>query len=171
MLLRTDVMMRRLVIACVAAIGLVACSADRNASETQAASATAPTVAHITVHKTPTCGCCTQWVEHVVAEGFSVTVHDHADLTPIRKRLGIPERLASCHSAEVDGYALEGHVPASDILRLLSERPDAIGLSVPGMPASAPGMDMEGVKQSYATLLFDADTATVFTRHDGDASD
>ena len=124
-------------------------------------------IAHITVHKTPTCGCCAMWVDHVRSEGFSVTVHDHSDLTAIRSDLGIPGALASCHSAQVNGYSLEGHVPASDIKRLLSERPDAVGLSVPGMPASAPGMDVEGVEEPFATLLFNAETAKVYSRHDG----
>ncbi len=169
MLLRAEAMMRALAISGLAALGLAACLGDAETPDSTAEdrSSTLATT-HITMHRTPTCGCCLKWVEHVEAEGFRVTVHDHADLTPIRETLGIPTQLASCHSARIGGYVLEGHVPASDIKRLLSERPDAVGLSVPGMPASAPGMDVEGVTEPFATLIFDAEKATVFSRHDNE---
>ena len=98
----------------------------------------------VEVWKDPDCGCCKDWVAHLQANGFAVRVHDSGN-TAARKRLGIPDKLGSCHTAEVSAnskrYALEGHVPASDVRRLLKEKPEAVGLTVPGMPVGAPGMD------------------------------
>ena len=110
----------------------------------------------IIVYKDPNCGCCTAWVDHLKANGFSVTVHDVRDRAPHKKKLGVPERLASCHTAVVDGYTIEGHVPASEIKRLLAERPRATGLAVPGMPEGSPGMET-GKRDPYDVLLFDKD--------------
>ena len=119
----------------------------------------------MTVYKTPTCGCCHVWVDSMKAAGFTVTAIDTADVTPIRTAHGVRPEHASCHTAIVNGYVVEGHVPASDIRRLLAERPKAIGLAAPGMPQSAPGMDMPG-KEPYDVLLLDsAGKATVFARH------
>lgn len=95
----------------------------------------------IEVWKTPTCGCCKEWVEHLERAGFKTVVHDVDDTSQIRAKKGIPVAMGSCHTAEVGGYALEGHVPASEIRRLLAERPQAIGLAVPGMPMGSPGME------------------------------
>ena len=89
-----------------------------------------------------TCGCCTGWVKHMEASGFEVKTHDIEDVDPVKRANGVPEPLHSCHTATVGGYVIEGHVPADDVKRLISERPKARGLSVPGMPADAPGMDM-----------------------------
>lgn len=161
--------MRRLsVLVGFAVLILIACNGEA-ATDTVSADVdvSAPSSMHLTVHKTPTCGCCGDWVDHVKSEGFSVTVHEHADLSPIRQRLGIPLELSSCHSAETAGYVLEGHIPASDIKRLLTERPDATGLSVPGMPAGSPGMEVDGYSQPYATLIFDHEGASVFALHNG----
>ncbi len=94
----------------------------------------------VEVWKDPNCGCCQDWVRHLQANGFEVRVHDSGNAAA-RARLGVAERWGSCHTASVGGYAVEGHVPASDIHRLLKERPHAIGLSVPGMPVGSPGMD------------------------------
>ena len=94
----------------------------------------------IEVWKDPNCGCCKDWVTYLEANGFQVRVHDSGS-NAARARLGIPEKLGSCHTAQVGGYAIEGHVPASDIHRLLKERPKAVGLAVPGMPVGSPGMD------------------------------
>ena len=104
-----------------------------------AASAQGPTV-FAEVWKSPTCGCCKDWITHLEANGFEVKVHDVGN-TAARARLKIPAKLGSCHTALVGRYAIEGHVPAADIKRLLKERPDAIGLAVPGMPYGSPGMD------------------------------
>ena len=109
------------------------------------------------VFKSPTCGCCGAWVEHMRAAGFSVKVTEVDDTTAARKRLGLPDRFASCHTATVAGYVLEGHVPAAEVKRLLAQRPKALGLAVPGMPPSAPGMDVPGRKDPYDVLLISAD--------------
>jgi hypothetical protein len=94
----------------------------------------------VEVWKSPSCGCCKDWVAHMEANGFATKVHDSGN-TAMRGRLGIPMALGSCHTALVAGYALEGHVPATDVKRLLAERPQAVGLAVPGMPVGSPGMD------------------------------
>src|SRR5690554_5042543 len=121
----------------------------------------------LTVYKTPTCGCCGGWVAHMRRNGFAATVIEQADLTPVRRRLGVPDAVASCHTAVIDGYALEGHVPATDILRLLAERPQAAGLAVPGMSLGSPGMEVpDGTRDAFDTLLILRDGRTrVFARH------
>jgi hypothetical protein len=114
------------------------------------------------VYKSPTCGCCTDWVKHLRGHGFAVKVMEVADLGPVRQRFRVPDRLAACHTALIGGYVVEGHVPASAIKRLLAEKPGVIGLSVPGMPLGSPGM--EGPKpEAFNTLVFDErGTAKVF---------
>jgi len=109
----------------------------------------------ILVHKDPDCSCCSGWVRHLQEAGFTVTVDKTRDLRSVRGRLGVPADLAACHTAEVDGYILEGHVPAAAVRRLLDKRPTAIGLAVPGMPAGSPGME-GGVPQPYDVVLFGA---------------
>ncbi len=122
--------------------------------------------ATIEVVKSPYCGCCTQWVEYLRAEGFDVRVVEMEDVTPAARRLGVPDDLRSCHSASIEGYAGEGHVPAADIRRLLAERPDAAGIAVPGMPVGSPGMEQGNVRQPYATILFRRDgSRRLFARH------
>lgn len=100
----------------------------------------AQTRPQVEVWKDPNCGCCKDWVVHMEANGFDVKVHDIGN-SAVRKKLGVPEKLGSCHTALVGGYAIEGHVPAREVHRLLKERPAAVGLSVPGMPVGSPGMD------------------------------
>jgi hypothetical protein len=120
----------------------------------------------IQVVKTPSCGCCTGWVAHLRRAGFQVRVTDVADVTPTARRLGVPDDLRSCHTASVGGYAIEGHVPAADILRLLRQRPAAAGLAVPGMPMGSPGMEAGGRGEPYRVILFTrAGRRTVFARH------
>ena len=109
----------------------------------------------ILVHKDPDCGCCAGWVQHVKDAGFAVTVEETTDLQPVKKRLGVPADLAACHTAEVGGYVLEGHVPAAAVRLLLEKRPTAIGLAVPGMPAGSPGME-GGAPRRYDVVLFGA---------------
>ena len=106
----------------------------------------------IEVWKSPSCGCCAEWVKHLRDNGFSVRVNDVGN-NAARVRLGIPAKLGSCHTAQVSGYAIEGHVPAADIKRLLSERPDAIGLAVPGMPVGSPGMEDGERRERYDVQL------------------
>jgi hypothetical protein len=117
--------------------------------------------AAIQVYKTPTCGCCQGWVEHLRASGFEVTVQDLDDLTGIKRMAGVPERLQACHTATVDGYTIEGHVPAAAIARLLSERPDIEGLATPGMPQGSPGMPSP-TPERYDVMAFDKDGAHLF---------
>jgi hypothetical protein len=122
----------------------------------------------IEVYKSPTCGCCSEWVEHLSRAGYSVDARDvdQQSLYALKARSGITPELASCHTALVDGYVVEGHVPAGDIERLLAERPNAIGLSVPGMPIGSPGMEMGNQRDAFDTLLLLRDgTTKVFKRH------
>ena len=109
----------------------------------------------VTVYKTPTCGCCASWVEHLVEHGFRVETIDREDLTPIKQQYGVPQGMLSCHTAIVDGYVIEGHVPMDVIDRLLTERPAVAGIGVPGMPMGSPGM--EGPRsEPYEIYTFDA---------------
>jgi hypothetical protein len=107
----------------------------------------------ITVWKTPSCGCCKAWVAHLRANGFDVVTHDVKDNAPFRQKLGLAEQFGSCHTASLGGYVLEGHVPATEIRRLLREKPVARGLAVPGMPAGSPGMEMGKARDAYNVLL------------------
>lgn len=124
----------------------------------------------IEVWKTPTCECCNDWVSHLEANGFLVRVHDTGN-NSVRNLLKIPAKFGSCHTAKVAGYVIEGHVPAQDIQRLLTENPEAIGLAVPGMPVGSPGMDgtaYGGRRDPYDVLLIQADgEARVFQSHRG----
>ena len=123
--------------------------------------------ATINVFKDPGCGCCGGWIAHMRSNGFSVSA---MDVTPeqmdlVKAKAGIGSGTASCHTAFIDGYVIEGHVPAADVARLLSERPDAIGLSVPGMPAGSPGMEA-AMPEAYDVLLIHRDgRADVFASH------
>lgn len=110
----------------------------------------------VQVYKSPTCGCCGAWVEHMRKAGFTVKVNEVTDTSAARKRFGMPDKFASCHTATVGGYALEGHVPAAEVKRLLTAKPKAVGLAVPSMPPSAPGMDVPGRKDPYQVLLVEA---------------
>jgi hypothetical protein len=136
----------------VAAFALLACA--------QAAVAQA-----IRVAKSPYCGCCSQWVEHLRRAGFQVRIVDTEDLNPIARQLGVPDDLRSCHTAVVNGYVIEGHVPIADIRRLLAQRPRGTGLAVPGMPIGSPGMEQGSRRQPYNVILFEGTRRAVFARH------
>ena len=130
-----------------------------------AGSAWAQAATQVEVFKSPYCGCCEKWVEHMQKSGFKVNVHDVNDVPAARKSLGMPDRVGSCHTAKVGGYLIEGHVPAADIQRLLKEKPKAVGLAAPGMPQGSPGMET-ATPVSYETLLVQADGSTaVFAKH------
>lgn len=118
----------------------------------------------IKVYKSPTCGCCGAWVEHLKAAGFDVVAEDvnQAALWTLKTKAGITEDLSSCHTAFVEGYVIEGHVPAQDIRRLLKEKPEGLGLTVPGMPIGSPGMEIGNEREPYATLLVQPDGAADF---------
>lgn len=132
-----------------------------------AAAAQAAPERRMTAYKTPWCGCCGGWIAHMRQAGWTVEVIEREDLAPIRAQHGITDQLASCHTAVVDAYVIEGHVPAGDVDRLLRERPAARALSAPGMPAGSPGMEATG-RQPYTTILILSDGSTrVFGRHNG----
>lgn len=129
------------------------------------AGAEPPDAPPMEVFKSPQCGCCGKWVEHLRRNGFRVETHDVADVGAVRSRLGMSAEFAACHTARIEDYLVEGHVPAADIRRLLNDRPKALGLAVPGMPPGSPGM--EGPPPvPYDTLLIGRDgTRAIFVRH------
>ena len=112
------------------------------------------------VYKTPTCGCCAKWVEHVKLAGFAPEVHDMPDVSPIKAKVGLPRGLQSCHTALVGGFVVEGHVPADLVQRLLKEQPKIAGVAVPGMPIGSPGMEMGDRKDAYEVIAFTKDGTT-----------
>ena len=167
-----------------AAILMVSCTSSRadteplNAAsaETTAAADAAPAAAPsqdlaaapvITVYKSPSCGCCKNWVDHVKAAGFTVEVHDVDNLSDIKADAGVPASARSCHTAIVGGYAIEGHVPAATVQRLLKEKPAIAGIAVPGMPVGSPGMEVPGqAADKYDVVAFKADGSTsVYESH------
>lgn len=118
----------------------------------------------VEVYKSANCGCCGEWITHLRKNGYTVTAHDVANPSDYREQFGMPQALGSCHTAKVDGYVLEGHVPASEVKRLLAERPKAIGLAVPSMPLGAPGM--EGARiDAYDVFLVQANGRRSVYRH------
>jgi hypothetical protein len=147
---------RRTAIVLLVASGIVAVGAKLRAEGLPA----------VTVHKDPSCSCCSGWARHMTAAGFAVTVVETTHVDAVKARLGVPDRLASCHTAEINGYAIEGHVPAPAIVRLLAEKPAAKGLAVPGMPTGAPGMD--GLSnETYEVILFGGDRQRIYARYRG----
>lgn len=133
------------------------------------ACANASAAAMLEVVKTPTCGCCSVWIERMKAAGFTVMARDVADTAPVAQAAGVPDRLRSCHTAKIAGYVIEGHVPAADIRRLVAQKPKgAVGLSVPGMVAGSPGMEMDGRVDRYQVMLIRKDGKhAVWATHGG----
>jgi hypothetical protein len=120
----------------------------------------------MTVYKSPTCGCCTKWIKHMEDNGFHINAVDVIEMNIIKEKYGINRKLASCHTAVVDGYVIEGHVPAVDVKRLLSEKLDVLGLSVPGMPMGSPGMEMGDRVDRYSVIAISKDGgAEVFNQY------
>ncbi|MEQ1613770.1 MAG: DUF411 domain-containing protein [Hyphomicrobiaceae bacterium] len=142
-------------------LGLIASATAGFSTDVRAA--TPPT---IIVSKDPNCGCCTGWVQHLRRNGFAATVVETPDMQAVKTRLGVPAELASCHTAEIDGYIIEGHVPALAITRLIAEKPNAIGLAVPGMPIGSPGME-GGTPEIYDVILFGSGRRESFGRYKG----
>ncbi len=154
---RRSVLLKSAGLAAVGAIGI------------NAARAKAPSTNKVIVYKTPTCGCCTAWVEHIEAAGFEPRIVEMADLSPVRKKYGAPIELVSCHIAVADGYVVEGHVPAEAIKKLLAERPDAVGIFAPGMPLGSPGMESPYGAQPYDVILLRNDgVQEKFARYNAD---
>ncbi len=126
----------------------------------------APVILHhnpaqpLTVFRSASCGCCGQWLEHIKAAGFTVRDEITENIAAIKRQYGVPSNLASCHTAIVAGYVIEGHVPAADIQRLLTENPKVVGIATPGMPIGSPGMEMGNQREPYTVVSFTADGKT-----------
>ena len=120
------------------------------------------------VHKTESCGCCIGWVRHMQAAGFRVEVHDENKMDQIKRALGVPANLESCHTAKIDRYFIEGHVPAEDVKRLLAEHPNAMGIAVPRMPIGSPGMEQGNHREPYDVLLVQRSGKTSVFAHHGE---
>lgn len=137
--------------------GLSAACSDANASSQADAMAAAtvpdPDLPTVLVYKTPTCGCCNGWIEHMEAAGFTVDARNVSDIMTVKRDGGVPVQMSSCHTSIVDGYVVEGHVPADQVKRLLAERPEVAGIAVPGMPTGSPGMEGPNAKP-YQVLSF-----------------
>lgn len=132
----------------------------------QFGSSTSADLPSVTVYKSPNCQCCSEWVTHMREQGFSVEIESKLNMKPVKNQVGLPGSLAACHTAVVDNYVVEGHVPAQDVKRLLREQPDVRGLSVPGMPVGSPGMERGDRVEPYEVLTFTpAGDTTVFARY------
>jgi hypothetical protein len=140
---------------------------DASPQTVAAPAAAVPAASTLLVHKSPYCGCCEHWIEHMREAGFTVEARSVSDVQSIKERLGVPAAKASCHTAQIGGYFIEGHVPAADVQRLLAERPRAKGLTVPGMPKGSPGMEVpDGSVDPYTVELVAEDgSTTVFSTH------
>ena len=145
-------------------VGLAACSEDpATAAGSSEADGGLPTMV---AYRSPSCGCCELWVEHMRAAGFRVDVEVTSDMDRVKRQAGVPPGGGSCHTAHVGDYFVEGHVPAADIKRLLAEKPDARGLTVPGMVKGSPGMEQGGIREPYDVLLVGNDGSTsIFASH------
>lgn len=153
----------RLVLAGIAAVSLAPVHAHAQTIAKDRESVFSPAVA---VFKDPNCGCCKEWIEHLRKHAFRVTAKDTSDVSGIKRSGRVPPQLASCHTAFVNGYVIEGHVPAQDIKRLLKEKPKVAGLAVAGMPVGSPGMEMGNRRDKYDVIAFTRDGSTrVFAKH------
>ena len=119
------------------------------------------------VHRDPSCGCCEDWVKHIRASGIDATIVNEANMNTVKARLGVPDALVSCHTAEIGGYVIEGHVPARAIQKLLRERPEEIGLSAPGMPIGSPGMESGDARETFEVVLFGKQGVSLYGRYRG----
>ncbi len=120
----------------------------------------------VVMYKSPGCECCSGWAEHLKGTGFTVVAHKREDMEAIKAQYGVPKKFASCHTALIGGYVIEGHVPAADIARLLKERPNVVGLAAPGMPAHSPGMQAKGLApKGYNVLAFEKDGSSYEFAH------
>lgn len=129
------------------------------------ASVWAQALPKVDIYKSPTCGCCGKWIEHMQKSGFKVEIHEVDNIPASRKKLGMPDKFGSCHTSKIGNYVFEGHVPAADIKQLLRAQPKALGLAVPAMPPGSPGMDIPN-SPAYETLLVQADgSSRVYAKH------
>ncbi|WP_335190272.1 DUF411 domain-containing protein [Nostoc sp.] len=128
------------------------------------------TVLNATVYRSPDCNCCGGWIAHLKAQGFKITDFSTPDIETVKQKYNVPDNLSSCHTAIVNGYVIEGHVPADDIKRLLQEKPNVVGLSVPQMPVGTPGMEMGNRKDPFSVLSFDRqNSVAVFNKYGGES--
>lgn len=149
----------------VAAAGAAVLARRALATGAQRGTSAAATLPTMTVYKSPSCGCCNEWVKHVRGAGFTVKIVDMDDLTRIKRDAGVPPAMESCHTALVGAYVVEGHVPADLVKRMLNEKPKFVGLSVPGMVVGSPGMEQGNQKQPYGVIAFARDgKTTVYAR-------
>jgi hypothetical protein len=149
----------------IARLGLALCAVAFVGTGTVAAGTATAAGPEITVFKDPNCGCCKNWVEYLRKHGYRVTVRDTSGLAAVNRTAGVSDAIAACHTAFVNGYVIEGHVPVEDIDRLLKEKPKVAGLAVPGMPQGSPGME-SATPQHYDVLSFQRSGATqIFARH------
>ncbi|MEL6951297.1 MAG: DUF411 domain-containing protein [Pseudomonadota bacterium] len=158
-------MLRQKILAICAVLALVPAAQAEHADERHDTLAESET---ITVYKSPTCGCCKNWIKHLEAAGFEVEAIDSDDMNAVKQEFGVPRNMTSCHTARVAGYTIEGHVPADDILRLLGKRPEADGLAVPGMPVGSPGMEVGDRVDPYKVMLFGEAGATTWASYGED---
>lgn len=153
------------------AVLLGACDASNNTAQVEAKSPAVQAnkvqqTQEVVMYKSPNCECCDGWAEHLRKAGFAVKVNKRDDMDAIKTEYGVPEKLASCHTALIDGYVIEGHVPAADVERLLKERPNVVGLTAPGMPMKSPGMQTVGAApKNYDVLSFTKDGQTKVFKH------
>ena len=153
-------MERRIFVRVIVGAGAAAVAAPRLSS---AMTGAAPIP--VTVYKSPSCGCCKNWVTHMQGAGFAVKVIDMDDLTTVKKNAGVPQKLQSCHTALVGAYVVEGHVPADLVKKMLAQKPQITGLAVPGMVTGSPGMEMGDGKDPYDVIAFDrAGKTTIFAK-------
>ncbi|KAI9129962.1 DUF411 domain-containing protein [Acaryochloris sp. CCMEE 5410] len=147
-------------------IGIYAAVAPKQMHHPAIAENLPPEALKITAFRSPTCGCCGVWIEHMKAHGFQVEDNITEDLEGVKREHNVPDDLASCHTAIANGYVIEGHIPAADVKRLLAEKPDVAGIAVPGMPIGSPGMESGNIKEPYSVFTFDeAGQTTVFAEH------
>jgi hypothetical protein len=137
---------------------LTACASPASEQATAGQQATdEQTAREMVVYSSPTCGCCGDWVSYMESHGYTATVENVQDLAAVKEEHNVPRTMQSCHTAIIDGYIIEGHVPVEDVERLLHEQPDVVGIAVPGMPVGSPGMEIEGAElQPFAVMTFDA---------------
>jgi len=125
-----------------------------------------PEALQVTSYRSPSCNCCGNWIEHMQAAGFQVDDHVTEEIEAVKQELGVPLELASCHTAVVNGYVVEGHIPEADVRRLLAERPAVAGIAAPGMPIGSPGMESEDIQEPYTVYTFTAEgDVEVFQEH------
>lgn len=157
--------MRKLILSTMLIPLAVAAASESSAPASQTSKAEQPT---LIVHKTESCGCCIGWVRHMAAAGFKVEVHDETKMDQIKRALGVPVNLESCHTAKIDRYFIEGHVPAEDVKRLLAEHPNAMGIAAPKMPIGSPGMEQGNRHDPYDVLLVQRSGKTSVFAHHGE---